>query len=168
MAASPDRLEVGRVGRPHGLDGSFYVTRPNSRLPGEGAEVFIGGQSRAITRRAGTEARPILRLQDSDSREAAEALRGQPLLVDLAEVSPLGEDEYWAHDLEGCLVRAGERRVGTVAGLLALPSCEALQVLRDDGGELLVPMVGDAIVRIDVPGREILVSASFLGLAEDA
>ena len=51
---------------------------------------------------------------------------------------------------------------------MALPSCEALQVLREDGGELLVPMVGDAIVAIDIPGREIQVSASFLGLAEDA
>ena len=38
---------------------------------------------------------------------------------------------------------------------------------RDDGGELLVPLVRDAITRIDVPGREIVVSAGFLGL-EDA
>ena len=25
-------IEAGRVGRPHGLDGSFHVTRPDARL----------------------------------------------------------------------------------------------------------------------------------------
>ena len=167
MAATLRRLEVGRIGRPHGLDGSFHVTRPSERLPREGALVFLGERPRTIVRRAGTAARPILRLADTDSREQAESLRGEPLLVDIAEVAPLLEDEYWAHDLEGCNVLAGERRVGTVSGLLVLPSCEALQVLREDGGELLVPLVRDAIARIDVRGRKILVSAAFLGLPED-
>ncbi len=166
MAAPQDRLEVGRVGRPHGLDGSFHVTRPSPRLPPEGGSVFVAGARRAITRRAGTRERPILRVEAADTRDAAEALRGEPLLVDLVEASPLEKDEYWAHDLEGCLVLVGERRVGTVASLLALPSCEALQVRRDDGGELLVPLVRDAIARIDVSGREIVVSAAFLGLEE--
>jgi 16S rRNA processing protein RimM len=166
MAAPQDRLEVGRVGRPHGLDGSFHVTRPSPRLPVEGASVFIAGERRTITRRAGTVERPILRVEATDTRDAVEALRGEPLLVDIAEVAPLEEGEYWARDLEGCRVLAGERPVGTVARLMALPSCEALQVRREDGGELLVPLVRDAIARIDVAGREIVVSAAFLGLEE--
>ena len=166
MSAPQDRLEVGRVGRPHGLDGSFHVTRPSPRLPPEGASVYIGGERRAITRRAGTVQRPILRVAATDSRDAAVSLRGEPLLVDIGQVTPLEEEEYWAHDLEGCRVLAGERPVGTVAQLMALPSCEALQVRREDGGELLVPLVRDAITRIDVAGREIVVSAAFLGLEE--
>lgn len=164
MTAPQRRLEVGRVGRPHGLDGSFHVTRPSPRLPGEGLPVYIDGQQRVIVRRAGTAERPILRVQEADSREAAEGLRGQPLLVDIADAEPLGEDEYWAHDLEGCVVLAGERRLGTVTSMLALPSCEALQVRLDDGGELLVPLVRDAIARVDVSAREIAVRAAFFGL----
>ncbi len=164
MASPQGRLEVGRVGRPHGLDGSFHVTRPTPRLPGEGDFVLIDGQRREIVRRAGTAERPILRVEETDTRAGAEALRGRSLHVGVADTAPLAEDEYWAHDLEGCLVLAGERRLGTVSKLLALPSCEALQVRRDDGGELLVPLVRDAIDRIDVPAREILVRAAFLGL----
>jgi len=167
VSAPQDRLEVGRVGRPHGLDGSFHVTRPNPRLPAEGGSVVIGGQRREITRRAGTRERPILRLEAAATREDAEAMRGQPLLVELDEVAPLDADEYWAHDLEGCRVRAGERPVGVVTSLVAYPSCEALQVRDDDGSELLVPLVSDAIERIDVTAREIVVSAAFLGLAQD-
>ena len=65
-------------------------------------------------------------------------------------------------------MQAGERPLGTVAGLVAYPSCEVLQVRRLDGGELLVPLVRDAIERIDIEGREIAVRADFLGLAGDA
>jgi 16S rRNA processing protein RimM len=168
MPASQDRLEVGRVGRPHGLDGSFHVTRPSPRLPAEGASVFLDGTRRTITRRAGTLERPILRVEATVTRTAAEALRGQPLTAEVTELAPLEADEFWAHDLEGCRVQAGGRPLGTVAGLVAYPSCEVLQVRRLDGGELLVPLVRDAIERIDIEGREIAVRADFLGLAGDA
>ncbi len=48
--------------------------------------------------------------------------------------------------------------------MLPLPSCEALEVVRDDGGgELLVPMVRDAIRSVDVAARRIDVDLSFLG-----
>ena len=42
----------------------------------------------------------------------------------------LGPDEWWAEDLEGCAVHDGDREVGTVRRLLALPSCEVLEVER--------------------------------------
>jgi ribosomal 30S subunit maturation factor RimM len=54
---------------------------------------------------------------------------------------------------------AGERDLGTVAALIALPSCEALEL---ESG-LLVPMVADAVKRIDVAARRIEVDAGFLG-----
>jgi 16S rRNA processing protein RimM len=47
--------------------------------------------------------------------------------------------------------------------MLPLPSCEALEVVREDGGELLVPMVRDAIRGVDVAARRIDVDLSFLG-----
>ena len=48
--------------------------------------------------------------------------------------------------------------------MVPLPSCEALAVARDDdGGELLVPMVRDAIRSVDVAARRIDVDLSFLG-----
>ena len=32
---------------PHGLDGSFHVTRPRAALLADGAEVTLGGRERA-------------------------------------------------------------------------------------------------------------------------
>lgn len=157
-------IEAGRVGRPHGLDGSFHVTRPDPRLLAEVEELLVNGRLERVNRRAGTPQRPILRLAGHTGREAAEALRGAQLAVPVDRAPPLEADEYWAHELEGCAVFDGERRVGAVRRLVPLPSCEALEVERAAGaGDLLVPMVRDAIRSIDVGARRIDVDLAFLG-----
>ena len=153
-------LNAGRVGRPHGLDGSFHVTRPRGVLLPLGGMLRIGGAAREIVRRAGTEERPILRLRGIDDRAAAEALRGAELMVERAAAPPLPEGEYWAEDLEGCVVvTTGGREVGRVTRMRPLPSCEVLEV-----GELLVPMVSDAVRSVDVAARRIVIDAGFLGI----
>jgi 16S rRNA processing protein RimM len=70
----------------------------------------------------------------------------------------LEEDEFWARDLVGCTVVDGSRVVGEVRRMIALPSCEALEV-----GSLLIPMVRDAIRSIDVEARRIDVDMEFVG-----
>jgi 16S rRNA processing protein RimM len=167
--SAPDSLPAGRVGRPHGLDGSFYVTRPRPRLLSLGVAVTLTGRTAPIVRRAGTEQRPIVRLEGIDGRAAAEALRGSELFVDGGDAPTLGEDEWWAHELEGCEVLDGERLLGSVKRLIELPSCEALEVLAADGGEvIIVPMVKDA-VRVVAPARKrIEVDLEFLDLGARA
>jgi len=153
-------LNAGRVGRPHGLDGSFHVTRPRGVLLQLGGSVRIGEDVHEIVRRAGTEDRPILRLHGVDDRAGAEALREADLLVERTDAPPLPEGEYWSEDLEGCTVITPEgRELGTVLTMRALPSCEVLEV-----GDLLVPMVGDAVVSIDLDERRIVVDPAFLGV----
>jgi 16S rRNA processing protein RimM len=161
VPAPSDVLHAGRIGRPHGLDGSFYVTRPpRAALLVLGGSVRVGSTWREIVRRSGTDERPILRLDGVEGRPAVEALRGEDLFVARAAAPPLEPDEYWAEDLQGCRVESVDgRALGVVEGLRALPSCEVLEV-----GELLVPMVGDAVRSVDVTARRIVVDAEFLGL----
>jgi 16S rRNA processing protein RimM len=161
MSASHSALLLaGRVGRPHGLDGSFHVTRPRAGLLRVGVSVQVGADTREIVRAAGTDDRPILRLDGVDAREAAEALRGNDLYVARAAAPELGEGEYWAEDLEGCLVADGDRELGRVVRLVALPSCEALEL---EGSGALVPLVRDAVRSIDLAARRIDVDGAFLG-----
>jgi 16S rRNA processing protein RimM len=156
-------LHAGTVGRPHGLDGSFHVIRPTPQLLLVDAVVRIGGHEATITRRAGTDARPILRLSSCEERTCAETMRGQELLVPREQAPELEPDEWWAADLEGCAVLDEGRRIGTVRRLLALPSCEVLEVVRADGSELLVPLVADAVLTVDVERRRIEIDVGFLG-----
>jgi len=161
-------LQAGRVGRAHGLDGSFYVTRPRPALLRTGTSVTLDGRPREIVRRAGTDQRPIVRVADVSDREGAEALRGLALTVAHRDAPALGEDEWWAHELEGCAVHDDGRPVGTVARVIELPSCEALEVQPDAGSVdagselLLVPMVKDAIRAVDTAAGRIDVDMSFI------
>jgi 16S rRNA processing protein RimM len=161
-------LPAGRVGRAHGLDGSFYVTGAVARLLALGGEVRLRGRSARIERRAGTDERPIVRLEGVRDRAGAESLRGEQLTVAAARAPELEEGEWWAHELEGCEVLSGGELLGRVVRLVELPSCEALEVGAGPREQpLLVPMVRDAIGEIDVAARRIEVDGDFLGLREE-
>jgi 16S rRNA processing protein RimM len=165
------RLRAGTVGRAHGLDGSFHVSDVAASvfaLLEVGAELEIGGRTRRVARLAGHAARPILRLEGDGGRDDAEALRGQAIWVARSAAPALEEDEWWAEDLEGCEVRDGDRVVGTVGRLLALPSCEVLEVRwagEPERAALLVPLVRDAVRGVDLDEGVIDVDLAFLGEA---
>jgi 16S rRNA processing protein RimM len=156
-------VKAGRVARPHGLDGSFYVAEPVATLLDLGSAVQVAGSSRLIERRAGTDAKPIIRLEGSTNRDDAESLRGEELRVPRREVPALGADEWWTTDLIGLDVVDGQIEVGSIAGVLGLPSCEVLDVTRDDGTHLLVPMIGDAVRTVDLKSRKVDIDLRFLG-----
>jgi 16S rRNA processing protein RimM len=140
-------LTAGRVGKPHGLDGSFYVDGVRHPLP-EGAEVVLDSTTRIVERRAGTDERPLIRLSGLDD---ARPHRGETILIE----DELAADEWLAADLARCTV-AG---FGPVARVVDGPSCSLLEL--EDG--TLVPLVSDAIESIDVDAREIRVNREFLG-----
>ena len=127
-------------------------------LAAAGGRVSVAGVERTLTRRAGTDAKPILRLTGINTRDAVEALRGEPLLVDRSLAPPLEEDEYWGEDLVGLAVTDGDRAVGTIERVLSYPSCEVLVV-----GERLIPLVGDAVRDVDLAAGRVDVDLAFLG-----
>ena len=165
MGERPADICAGRIASAHGLDGSFKVVDPVPRLLDVGATVAIRGQLLEVERRAGTDARPIVRVSGIADRAAAEGLRGERLMVRRSAVPELGEDEWWTADLLGCDVSDGDERVGVVTDVRGLPSCEVLVVERAGRGELLVPLVSDAVRSVDVAGRRIDVDLVFLGEA---
>ncbi len=140
-------MTAGRVGKPHGLDGSFYVDGPRHELP-EGTLLTIVGAEHRVERRAGTDERPLIRLGGVDD---ARPLRGELMLVE----DELAEGEWLASDLVGCRVPG----LGTVAQVVDGPSCSVLEL--DDG--TLVPFVSDAVERVDLDAGEIHVNEEFLG-----
>jgi 16S rRNA processing protein RimM len=140
-------VTAGRVGKPHGLDGSFYVEGPQHSLP-EGCSVVVASTPYTVERRAGTDDRPLVRLSGiSDARP----LRDEVLLVE----GELEEGEWLAADLVGLTVPG----MGRVARLVDAPSCTVLEL--EDG--TLIPLVSDAIERVDIEAGEIRVNRSFLG-----
>lgn len=155
MSSGPGRLvTAGRVGRPHGLDGSFRVLHAVHGLP-KGAWVTVAGVQREIASRRGDDERPIVALDGVGDREAALALGGELLLVGEEDL-PIADGEWLAEDLIGCEVSG----LGTVVGVLHGPSCDVLEL--SDG--TLVPLVGDAVRAVDPQRRRVEVDRGFLGL----
>jgi 16S rRNA processing protein RimM len=140
-------VTAGRVGKPHGLDGSFYVERPEHDLP-RGTAVVVRGEARTVERRAGSDRRPLVRLAGIDDPRS---VRGELLLVE----QELEAGEWLAADLQGCEI-PGQGRVHRV---LAGPSCSVLEL--EDG--TLVPFVSDAIGHVDVAAKRIEVKPEFIG-----
>jgi 16S rRNA processing protein RimM len=143
-------VTAGRVGKPHGRDGSFYVEGATEPLAA-GTVVVLGEDRHEVVRRAGTDDRPLIRLAGLDDPGS---LRGEPLLMEVE----LGEGEWLASDLVGCTVPGRGRVVRVLDG----PSCSVLEL--EDG--TLVPFVSDAIrsVTLDAAeGGEIHVDEHFLG-----
>ena len=105
---------------------------------------------------------PILRLDIAADRTAAEApARRRAPRRPGAGARRSGRTSTGPRTSWAATVVDGDRELGVVASLLALPSCEALEL--DTG--LLVPMVRDAIRSVDVEARRIDVDGGFLGAA---
>lgn len=144
------RLDVGRVGRAHGLRGEVVVTLTTNRVERvePGATLYLGGRPMVVASSRPHQDRWLVRFEGVDDRSAAEALRGQVLAA-----APLGEappGEVWVHELVGSEVvdRAGHQ-LGRVESVEANPAHDLLVL---DTGPL-VPMV---FVVEQAPGRVVV------------
>src|ERR1700712_173121 len=152
MADADPLISVGRIGRAHGLDGSFHVTQPRERVLGGATALILDGSEIAIVRHDGTPSRPILKLAGISSREAVDRVRGSDLWMRRSDAPSLEEDEWYAEDLVGCRVVDGEDAVGVVVKLLPDPSCDLLEVQRPGAGikSLWVPLISDVVRTVDL------------------
>jgi 16S rRNA processing protein RimM len=147
-------VAVGRVGRPHGLDGSFVVEEASEapeRLA-EGAVVHVGGEAATIvaSKRAG--GRPVIRL---DRRVG----RGAALTVRRSELPPPQEDSYYVFQLVGLSVEDDGRVLGRVQDV---EPGVANDVLVLDTG-LRLPLVDACVREIDLDRGVALVEPGFAG-----
>jgi 16S rRNA processing protein RimM len=159
----PERIVVGRVGRPHGLDGAVYIDGHGGAVSlRKGLEVTVGGRPAVIAERRGTDLRPIVRLDIAADRTAVEALRGSDVEVAAAALPEPDPDDYLHVDLIGCRMFTGEHELGTVATVHAYPANDVLEVRTADGPPVLVPFAADVVLAVDVPGRRITIRDDFL------
>ena len=141
------------MGKPHGLDGSFFVERASEDEArfAVGATVTVDGEAATVVGSKRSRGRPVIRL-DRD------VPRGSELTVPRSELPPPGEGEFYATDLVGLEVEEqGGRVVGKVTSVQ--PGI-ANDVLELDSGDLL-PLVDACVLQVDLDGRRILIAPGF-------
>jgi 16S rRNA processing protein RimM len=147
------RIRIGKVGRPHGVDGAFFVEEPSDdpRWWKTGARFLAAGRAVEVVAHRRSSGRPVIKVDPP-------AERGALLEVDRADLPPTGDDEYYAFELVGLeVVEETGRVLGTVS---AVTPNVANDVLELDSGVLL-PMVEECVRSIDLEGRRIDVAAGF-------
>lgn len=146
-------VPVGRVGRPHGLAGAFFVERASADPDrfAAGAQLIVGGAPARIVESKRSGGRPVIRLD----REVA---RGAALEVPRSELPPPDPDSYYVADLVGLEVA---ERDGRVLGRVAdVSPGVANDVIELDSG-LALPFVAACVLEIDLEGRTIVVAPGF-------
>ncbi|MGH8953089.1 MAG: ribosome maturation factor RimM [Acidimicrobiia bacterium] len=141
---------IGRLGRPHGLDGflGLYVDDEDIVSVQPGATVFVGDRQHCVRAVRKVDRGYQVAFEDVADREGAEELRG--LDVSVSERRQLSEGEFWPDDLIGLAVFDDTGQpLGVVKEVLFGPGQERLVVERVTGGTFEVPFVGDLVPLVD-------------------
>jgi 16S rRNA processing protein RimM len=151
---SSERVVVGRVGRPHGLNGAFVIERASDDPQRfvVGAKLLAGGEPAEVveSKRVGG-GRLAIRL---DRRVE----RGTDLEVPRSELPEPDEDTYYIFQLVGLeVVEDGGRELGRVKDVLEYPANDVLEL--DTG--LVLPMVEDCVLDVDITGGRIVVATGY-------
>ena len=146
-------VEVGRVGKPHGLRGAFYVERA-SEAPerfAKGAKLLCDGDPVEVIESKRAQGRPVIRLDVA-------VPRGATLAVPRDELPPPDEDSYYVFQLVGLAVEEeGGRALGAVRDVVPGVAHDVLEL---DSG-IALPMVEDCILEVDLAAGRIRVAPGF-------
>ncbi len=146
-------VSIGRVGKPHGLDGSFFVEHgsEDGQRFAVGATLHVDGRPAKVVGSKRSRGRPVIRL-DRDVR------RGVELAVPQSQLPPPEEGSYYEFQLVGLEAEEeGGRALGRVA---AVQPGIANDVLELDSG-LLLPLVEACVREVDLSTGRILIAAGF-------
>ena len=147
-------MTVGRVGRPHGVDGSFFVEGASDAPErfARGAVLLVDGEpAEIVVSKRGAGGRPVIKLERP-------APRGATLAVRREELPEPEEDSYYVFQLIGLRVEEeGGRALGTVTEVENGPANDTLSL--DTG--LLLPLVESCVLDIDLEGGRVLVARGF-------
>ena len=147
------RITIGKVGRPHGIDGAFFVEQPSDdeRWWKTGATFFANGQTVEVVGHRRSSGRPVIKLD-------RHVERGAVLEVERDALPATEDDEYYAFQLIGLPVAEDNGRA--LGSVKVVSPGVANDVLELDTGALL-PMVEECILTIDLEAGRIIVAEGF-------
>jgi 16S rRNA processing protein RimM len=162
-------IRVGRVVGAFGIAGAVKVRSLTDFADrfAPGSELTLEGASRRVEWSRQQATGLVVKLAGVDDRATAQAQRGRYLEVPAESLRPLPAGRWYHHDLVGLAVRSESGRdVGTLTEVMEPPAND-VWVAKRDGAEVLIPVIPDAIVRVDMDARTVTVADWVLDAEED-
>ena len=153
MTDDPTFLEVGRVGRAHGLRGEVHIVAVTNLVErfAPGSQLLVGDRALTVQLSRPSGSGFVVQFAGIGDRSAAEALRGKSVRGAMLDDAP--EGALFVHELIGAEVRdrAGAP-IGRVESIQANPAHDLLVL---DIGALIpsvfVVEIGPGIIVVDLP-----------------
>ena len=154
VTAETEFIVIGQITKPHGVRGEVRV-KPHTDEPARFnwlEQVYVGESSQrlmAVEKARVHQGMILLKLTAVNDRTAAEALRGEWLMVPEAEALPLAEGEYYLFQLVGLAVFTAEGdALGMLTRVIETGANNVFEV-QGEQGELLLPDIADVVQEID-------------------
>lgn len=159
-----DMLQVGVITSPHGVHGEVKVfpTTDDNRRFKKLKDCFIDTGKECIPAVAAGckffKNMVILKFEGYDNPDDVQKFRQCRVMVTRENAVPLEEDEYFISDIIGCLVVTEEgQRLGTLFEVLTTGANDVYVVKKDNGKELLIPVIKQCVKNIDSDAGRITV-----------
>ncbi|WP_085523998.1 ribosome maturation factor RimM [Tuberibacillus sp. Marseille-P3662] len=156
-------FHVGKIVNMHGLRGEVRVmssTDFEDKRFAEDAVLYIGKDDTNKTPVTVSGHRihkqfHLLTFAGYESIEDVEWMKGQLLFVSKEQLEPLGDNEFYYHEIIGCDVysEAGDY-IGRVNEILS-PGANDVWVVGRNGEDVLIPYIEDVVKAIDVSNNTI-------------
>lgn len=164
LVFDPLTLPIGFIGKAHGTRGHVNLRLFNEsgrslsqlKFPAEVVlETPQGSRKPTVVLAARfVHDHYLLHLEGVDDRDAASALNGQLLRISRAQLPPIQDDEFYRQDLIGCrVVDQNDNPLGTLSTVFDNGAHGVAVIAREDGEELMLPLLKPFLLEVDVPGR---------------
>lgn len=163
MASSERHIEIGKIGRPHGVRGELrlFVHNPESNTPDHIDALVLqlpnGSRQRyTVTRARRGDRFWRLTLEGVQGRDAAAALTNSLAFVDREALPELEDDEFYYCDLlQARVITPDGKPLGEVQEVFSNGAHDVLVILDPEGETWMLPCVEDFLVEIDLDAHVI-------------
>ncbi len=151
----PVFILVGKVRKPHGLDGELLL-EPFSDDPQRfkpGSQIFLGKEHLPfiIRTRRSQDTAVLIQLKGVDTPEAAGEFRNLMIYIDKKDLPPLPEGRYYHFDLIGLdVINKDGKHLGKLSEVIETGANDVYVVINEEGVETLLPAIAQVILEVSL------------------
>ncbi|HCS40604.1 MAG TPA: 16S rRNA processing protein RimM [Anaerolineaceae bacterium] len=162
QSGGPVFLTIGKLQRTHGVKGEIVMELmtdfPEKILPGN--IVFIGSKQQpyeiASVRPAAD--KMLISFKGFNDCDQVSILRNQVVSIKTEDANQLPEGEFYHHEIIGMtVVEEDGKLVGSIEEILVTGANDVYIIKNENGEELLLPAIKDAVRSIDRRSRKMVV-----------